>query len=119
MFCVRANALSVNAQTYRWNERREDICFMCDKGERETVEHVMMECDAYEQEILEMRVILKERDEGDDVVYERTGDKWIAMILGLSTGVTAAMTESGKRFLESAWSVRERRRLAGVKAGGQ
>jgi hypothetical protein len=32
MFCVRANVLSVNTRTYRWNERREDICFMCEGG---------------------------------------------------------------------------------------
>jgi hypothetical protein len=76
----------------------------------------MMECDAYERERLEMmRLILDERDEGDGVVYERTEDEWMAMIVGLSTGVTATITESGKLFLESAW----RRRLTGVEAGGQ
>jgi hypothetical protein len=118
MFGVRANALSVNARTYRWNERREDICFMCDRGERETVEHLMMECDAYERERLEMmRVILDEKGEGDGVMHERTGDEWIAMIVGLSAGVTAAMTESGKRYLESAWRMREGRRLARMEAG--
>ena len=118
MFCVRANALSVNARTYRWNERREDICFMCNSGERETVEHLMMECEAYESERLEMiGVILDERGEGDGVMYERTGDEWMAMIVGLSPGVTTAMTDSGKRFLEGAWRMRERRRLERVEAG--
>jgi hypothetical protein len=29
-------------------------------------------------------------------MYEQKGDEWIAMIVGLSTEMTAAMTESGK-----------------------
>ena len=103
MFCVRANALSVNARTYRWNERREDICFMCNSGEREMVEHLIMECEAYESERLEMiGVILDERGEDDGVMYERTEDEWMTMIVGLSPGVTTAKIESAKRF----WRVR-------------
>jgi hypothetical protein len=65
-----------------------------------------------------MRVILDERGEGDGVMYERTGDEWIAMIVGLSAGVTAVMTDSGKRYLESAWKMREKKRLARMEAGG-
>ena len=78
----------------------------------------LMECEAYESERLEMiGVILDERGEGDGVMYERTGDEWMAMIVGLSPGVTTAMTDSGKRFLEGAWRMRERRRLERVEAG--
>jgi hypothetical protein len=46
----RANASIVNAETHRWNEIREDICYMCNRGERETVEHLMMECEEHESE---------------------------------------------------------------------
>ena len=47
---------------------------MCNRGERETVEHLMMECEAHESEWLEMIVvILDERGEGDGVMYERMG----------------------------------------------
>ena len=49
MFCVRARALGLNGRTYRWNERREDKCFMCEGDEEETVEDLLMECGAYER----------------------------------------------------------------------
>jgi hypothetical protein len=52
MFCMGANALSVNTGTYRCSERREDICFMTEG--RGKLKHLMMECDAYERKRLEM-----------------------------------------------------------------
>jgi hypothetical protein len=48
-------------------------------------------CDSYGRERLEMMSLILDEDDG--VTYERTGDEWIAMIVGLLRGVTATMTE--------------------------
>jgi hypothetical protein len=40
---------------------------MCDRDERETVEHLMMKCYVNKRERVEMRVILDERIEGADL----------------------------------------------------
>jgi hypothetical protein len=115
LFCVRAGALGVNGRTYRWNERREDKCFMCDGDEKETAEHLVMECGAYERERLSMmEVIMNEGGEINEVGHERTSEEWMAMIVGLSEGATAAMFESVKRYLENVWRLRERRRMLRV-----
>ena len=55
LFCLRAGALGVNGHLYRWNERREDKCFMCDGDAKEIVEHLLVECGAYERESASLR----------------------------------------------------------------
>ena len=42
---ARAQCMDVNARSYRWSESRSKVCQMCDMGEDETVEHVMLECE--------------------------------------------------------------------------
>ena len=112
LFCVRAGALGVNGRTYSWNERREDKCFMCDGDEKETVEHLLMECGAYERERQSMmEVILNEGGEINEVGHERTSEEWMAMIVGLSEGATVAILESVKRYLENMWRLRMRRMI--------
>ena len=61
-----------------------------------------------------MEVILNEGGEIKEVGYERTTKEWMAMIVGLSEGATAAMFESVKRYLENVWRLRERRRMIRV-----
>ena len=50
-FCFRARcgSLEVNGRTYRWNGGREN-CQNCIGEVKETIEHVIVECDKYEVE---------------------------------------------------------------------
>ena len=41
--------MDVNARNYRWSESRTKVCQMCDMGEDEMVEHVVLECEKYER----------------------------------------------------------------------
>ena len=50
----RAQCMDVNARNYRWSESRSKVCQMCDMGEDETVEHVVLECDKYDRDRMEM-----------------------------------------------------------------
>ncbi|MPC14608.1 hypothetical protein E2C01_007376 [Portunus trituberculatus] len=50
----RAHCMDVNARNYRWSESHSKVCQMCDMGEDETVEHVMLECEKYERDRHEM-----------------------------------------------------------------
>ena len=75
LFCARAGVLGVN--TYRWNERREDKCFMCNVDEKETVEHLLMECGAYEREQQSMmEVILNEINKEGYGMREQAKSRW-------------------------------------------
>ncbi|MPC71517.1 hypothetical protein E2C01_065794 [Portunus trituberculatus] len=44
---MSAQCMDVNARSYRWSELNSKMCQMCDIGEDETVEHVIMECVKY------------------------------------------------------------------------
>ncbi|MPC76616.1 hypothetical protein E2C01_071033 [Portunus trituberculatus] len=47
LFRARAQCMDVNARNSRWSESRSKVCQMCDMGEDETVEHVVLECVKY------------------------------------------------------------------------
>ncbi|MPC58869.1 hypothetical protein E2C01_052879 [Portunus trituberculatus] len=47
---LRAQCMDVNAKSYRWSELRSKVCQMCDMGEDEMVEHVVLECMKYARE---------------------------------------------------------------------
>jgi hypothetical protein len=102
LFCVRTEALGVNGRAYRLNERRKDKCFMCDGNEKETVEHLLTECGAYEREGQSMMEVIPNKEgEINEVLHERTSEEWMAMIVDLSEGATTAMFESVKRCLKN------------------
>lgn len=49
----------IHARNYRWSETCRKVCQMFDKGEDETVEHVILECEKYEREGMEaLQVVL-------------------------------------------------------------
>jgi hypothetical protein len=49
LFKARTGSLEVKARTYRWSGSGE-ICEWCTDGERETIEHLMIECRGHTQE---------------------------------------------------------------------
>ncbi|MPC91628.1 hypothetical protein E2C01_086678 [Portunus trituberculatus] len=60
-------------------ESRSKVCQMCDMGDDETVEHVMLECEKYEM----MQVILSELRHNKDERVEKIGREWMVLLLGL------------------------------------
>ena len=48
-FRARADSLVIHGRTHNWAER-EDTCRMCKLRERESEEHVVLECRTYEEE---------------------------------------------------------------------
>ena len=43
LFRARAQCMDVNTRNYIWSESRCKVCQMCDMGENETVESVVLE----------------------------------------------------------------------------
>ena len=64
LFRARAQCMDVNERNYRWSESRSKVCqLMCDMGEDESVEHVVLECEKYDRNRM-MQVILTELGHG-------------------------------------------------------
>ena len=104
LFRARAQCMDVNARNYRWSESRSKVCQMCDMGEDETVEHVMLECMKYARDRNDMmQVVLREL--GHDRV-EMTGREWMVVLLGLCGETNERVIEAVKEFLERLWRAR-------------
>ena len=99
--------MDVNERNYRWSESRSKVCQMCDMGEDESVEHVVLECEKYERDRMEMmQVILTELRHSWDERVEKTGREWMVLLLGLCRETNERMIEAVKEFLEKMWRVR-------------
>ena len=110
LFRARAQCMDVNVRNYRWSESGSKECQMCDRGEDETVEHVLLECDKYDRERMNMmRVVLTEMGCEMNELVERTGREWMVLLLGLCRDTTERMIEAVKTFLERMWNVRNHR----------
>ena len=82
---------------------------MCDMGEDETVEHVILECEKYNRERMEMmNVVLIEMGCEMNEVIERTGKEWMVLLLGLCAETNGRMIEAVKEFLERMWYARNK-----------
>ena len=83
------------------------MCQMCDMGEDKSVEHVVLECEKYERDRMEMmQVILTELGHSWDERVEKTGREWMVLLLGLCREKNERMIEAVKEFLEKMWRVR-------------
>ena len=57
---------------------------MCDMGENETAEHVVLECEKFDRNRMEMmHLILTEMGREMNEVTERTGREWMVFLLGM------------------------------------
>ncbi|XP_063877492.1 uncharacterized protein LOC135109778 [Scylla paramamosain] len=107
LFRARAQCMDVNARSYRWSESRSKVCQMCDMGEDETVEHVVLECVQYARDRNEMmQVILTELGHDRNERVEKTGKEWMVLLLGLCREANERMIEAVKEFLERMWRAR-------------
>ncbi|MPC31566.1 hypothetical protein E2C01_024860 [Portunus trituberculatus] len=106
-FSELGQCMDVNARNYRWSESHSKVCQMCDMGEDETVEHVMLECEKYERERHEiMQLILSELGHNRDERVEKTGREWMVLLLGLCKGTSERIIEDVKEYLERMWQAR-------------
>jgi len=107
LFRARAQCMDVNARNYRWSESRSKVCQMCDMGEDETVEHVILECEKYGRDRTEMmRVILPELGCNMNEMVEKTGREWMVLLLGLCRETSEKMIVAVKEYLERMWYAR-------------
>ena len=101
--------MDVNARNYRWSESHSKVCEMCDRGEDETVEHVLLECDKYGRErYVMMQVVLDEMGCERNERVERTGREWMLLLLGLCKETSERTMTAVKDFLERMWNKRLR-----------
>ena len=108
LFKARSNSLEINERTYRFNERREKTCYICNMAVNETLDHLMTECPTYDQD----RVgIMREYKEflGEvkfrEVISE--DDNGLGFLLGLVEGAPPQVIELTKTFLCNIWRTRE------------
>ncbi|KAF2350197.1 hypothetical protein FHG87_019049 [Trinorchestia longiramus] len=99
---VGCKALSVNRHTWRWSTR---LCLQCNRGVKETVEHLVLECSKYEHE----------QESLMDVVHEQYREnKWNARcvkedsgmryLVGLDEECNMTVVDAMKNFLMHAWN---------------
>lgn len=119
LFRARTKSLEVNSRVYRWRNEGSKTCLMCDRGVDETVEHVVLECERYEDARARMlEVVIGELgvETWNDMRQENT-NKQIVYLLGLceERGSNFRIVDSMKNYLEIAWS--ERRRVTERRGG--
>ena len=112
LFKARTKSLGLNSRTYRWENDGDKTCKMCNSGEDETVEHVLLDCAKYEGERRSMFADVKEEigeelwegmiSEGESPI------RVVLFLLGLSTEDrwNSATVERVKVFLERMWALR-------------
>ena len=104
---ARTGTLEVKARS---RDEQDQDCSFC-RGERETVEHFIVECRRYEQQratLLEAVVGIIGESEWE--VRREEGDRGILTVLGLygSKGERDRIIKEMKKFLMQAWEIRQR-----------
>ncbi|MPC86292.1 hypothetical protein E2C01_081115 [Portunus trituberculatus] len=83
------------------------MCQMCDLGEDETVEHVILECVKYARDRYEMmQMVLTEQGHNRNERVEKMGREWMVVLLGLKREMNERMIEAVNEFLERMWRAR-------------
>ena len=109
LFRARAQCMDVNARNYRWTESGSKACQKCETGVDETVEHVVLECERYERERVEMmQAVMSEMGCEEGVWMELTGEEWMTLLLGLHDEKNVEMIVAVKKYLERMWCLRNR-----------
>ena len=93
LFRARAQCMDVNDRNYRWSDFSSKVCQMCDMGEDESLEHVVLECEKYKRDRMDMmRVILSVLGYNSDERV-KTGREWVVLLLGLCRELNERMIE--------------------------
>ena len=104
--------MNVNGRNYRWSESGNKVYQKCERGVDEMVCHVILECEEYERERLEMLQVVKNevllRASEVNGVVVRTEKEWMLLLLGISGEETDCMMEAVKVYLERMWYERSK-----------
>ena len=108
LFKARSNSLEVNDRTYRFRENRDRNCVVCNMRVRETLDHLFVECPAYEQArdgvIRDFIDILGENKFREIISSDDNG---LGFFLGLVQGGSLQVIEVTKIYLSKIWAIRD------------
>ena len=108
LFGARSQSLKLNARTARWNDRRSKACLVCDNGDDETVEHMVVNCNGYERERDEyMKVVISKYGREQFAAWTEQDDNGLAVFFRLLQGVDDECMDAMKDLLEKMWKKRE------------
>ena len=80
---------------------------MCDCGLNESVFHIIVECEAYEQEQNKlMQTIISEMGNELFMRWDESEVENMCTLLGIGGNVNFRVTEAMKEFIVSAWKIR-------------
>ena len=111
LFKARTDSLEVNEKRRKWGGEN-DKCEKCEDGrdrQIETLEHLMTECKAYEDERREFENKIKDKI-GREIWERRKGedDRGMKLILGLEKN--KEMIKDTKQYLKEIWGKKEVRK---------
>ena len=105
LFKARTDSLEVNEKKKRWGGEI-DTCGKCGRNDDrpvETIEHLLTECCAYEEERLTFNEKMENKLGHEDWTRSKTGnDKGLKIMLGLE-GDRKEVIEDTKRYLKEVW----------------
>ena len=108
LFKARSNSLEVNDRTYRFRESRDRNCMVCNMRVRETLDHLFVECPAYEQArdgvTRDFKDLLGENEFREIISSDDNG---LGFFLGLVEGGSLQVLELTKAFLTKIWGIRD------------
>ena len=110
-FKAKSESLEVNGRTYIWNvEDRIWWCEKCSNEEvpiKEDVRHLLLECEAYTNERMELESIIIQEIGGEEWrERKRSDDGGIKLILGIDER-NGNIIYKTKEFLRKIWKIRE------------
>ena len=118
LFKARTGSLETNRRTWRWNGGGRS-CNQCVVGENpvdESVEHILIECDRYEEERRELDTFMGNKIGVTRWEEEKQSEnRGIDYVLGFRELKNMRGT---KKFLEGAWRKRNARAVRGEPGGG-
>ena len=107
LFKARTNSLELRSRVYRFEGNGDKTCLACNMGCEETVHHIIVECQAYE----EVRVSAIAdyvgsigRDKFNRVISRE--DDGLNYFLGLGEDINTEVVEITKSLLLSIWTIR-------------
>ena len=108
LFKARTQFLEVNGRIHRWSAEGCRVCKVCASREIESVAHMILECDKYEEEKqIFMDLVNSETDERLFETWSDNEREAMCFILGLTEVTNVYIIEAMKIFLINIWKKRK------------
>ena len=108
LFKARSQSLEVNGRTYRWSADGGRLCNVCESREVESVSHVIVECERYEQERrIFIEHVNKEMNENVFGRWNEDEKDVMCLLLGIKGEMNVRIIEAVKKFLVNIWQKRK------------